>query len=84
MGHHHNGHHHESHEAKELTFTEKAAKLLDHWRRHNEDHAGNYHRWADEFRHHQLSEAATLLESAAELTRQINQILEEATRLVPK
>lgn len=65
-----------------MPFPEKAAKLLAHWQQHNHEHAGTYHRWADEFRHHQLPEAASLLESAAQLTLQINQLFSQAAQLV--
>ncbi|MDA8140666.1 MAG: hypothetical protein M0036_18630 [Desulfobacteraceae bacterium] len=86
MGHHHEQDHHSHHhgpDAHELSFAQKAAKLVEHWIAHNEDHAGNYRRWANEFRQHQLTEAAALLESAAELTRQINQILDQASQFIP-
>lgn len=82
MGHHHDGDREHGHEADQLPFCEKAAKLLQHWQHHNDDHAGNYYRWADAFRQHEFPEAAALLEAAAELTRQINQVLNEAHQLV--
>lgn len=82
MSHDHKAHHHHDHETGELSFNEKAIKLLTHWQQHNDDHAGNYRRWADEFRRHQLPEAAGLLESAAELTLQINQLFNQAAKVV--
>jgi hypothetical protein len=88
MGDHHNhgtehdGHHH-GHDSKELPFSEKAAKLVEHWIGHNNEHADSYRRWAEDFRHHQLAEAAALLDTAAELTRQINQILDQAAQFIP-
>lgn len=84
MSHHHNEHHHSHHGSGELPFAEKASKLLEHWRKHNEDHAATYRHWADEFRHHQHPKAAVLLESAAELTRQINLLFEQAAEMIPK
>ncbi len=66
----------------ELTFTEKSAKRLSHWIQHNEDHAQNYRQWAAEFDQHQLPQVKTLLESAANLTEQINKVLDEALRMV--
>ena len=89
MGHHHDDEHHHHHhdhhnhhdpdENKQaLTFPEKARKLIAHWIRHNEDHAHSYRQWADEFRRNDLSAAAAMLESAAELTSQINHTLVQA------
>jgi hypothetical protein len=65
-----------------ISFPEKAHKLIDHWVKHNDDHAQSYHQWADAFRMNGLESAAALLESAAELTRQINLTLAAASHLV--
>lgn len=89
MGHHHDKHHQDHHhhhhgsdsntqQTQPLSFREKAQKLLDHWIHHNEDHAAGYQRWAEEFRGNGLSKAAELLESAIELTSQINHVLRQA------
>jgi hypothetical protein len=69
--------------AQELTFMEKGSRLLNHWIHHNDDHIGSYEQWAAEFRGNQLEAVAVLLEAAAELTKQINQTLGEAIRLLP-
>jgi len=37
-------HNHEIHNS--LTFDEKLVKLLEHWIKHNDDHAENYRDWA--------------------------------------
>jgi len=66
-----------------MTFSEKSIKRLSHWIHHNEDHAHNYREWASQFDQHQLPGVKALLESAAELTEQINKILEEARQLIP-
>ena len=80
---HHNHHDHSSgNPGSAISFSEKAHKLINHWLKHNEDHAQSYHQWADTFRLNGLESAATLLDSAAELTRQINLGLSEASRLV--
>ena len=55
-----------------MTFPQKARKLIDHWIQHNEDHAQSYREWADNFRQSGLDSAADRLETAADLTRQIN------------
>ena len=78
--------HHNDHSSEKLNqsmaFSEKAHKLIDHWVKHNDDHAQSYRQWADTFRLNGLESAAALLESAAELTRQINLTLSEASYLV--
>ena len=82
-------HHHHDHkgtgsddQAPDLSFPEKAEKLLAHWIHHNIDHAQNYRQWAAAFNQHGLSDAGALLDAAAELTDQINQKLEQAARLI--
>jgi hypothetical protein len=42
---HHHHHDHDSH--SEMPFDEKLLKLLNHWIKHNEDHALNYRNWAE-------------------------------------
>ncbi|MBW2739526.1 MAG: zinc transporter, partial [Deltaproteobacteria bacterium] len=37
-------HNHKKHIS--LTFDEKLVKLLEHWIKHNDDHAENYRDWA--------------------------------------
>jgi hypothetical protein len=84
MGHHdhheHDQHHdHSDHHAKEeLTFAEKARKLLEHWIHHNEDHASSYRQWSETFKENGLSDAAELLVAAARATADINRDLEQA------
>ena len=84
MGHHHHEDEHHEHESvKQMPFVEKARKLVDHWIQHNQDHAGSYMQWAQEFKKNDLVAAATLLESVCELTNQINLMLSEAARQIP-
>ncbi len=59
---HHEHHHHEV--KSELTFDEKLIKLLEHWLKHNDDHAGNYRDWAEKARQNQLEAVGALLEDA--------------------
>lgn len=78
-------HHHDHSSDKQnqsLEFPERAHKLIDHWVRHNADHAQSYRQWADTFRANGLNSAAAMLESAAELTQQINLTLAEAIHLL--
>jgi len=48
MTHHHHHHHHDhDHEIEStLSFDEKMIKLLEHWVKHNDDHAETYRGWA--------------------------------------
>jgi len=80
---HHHGHH--DHEVKsELTFDEKLIKLLDHWLKHNDDHAGNYRDWAEKASQNQLEDVGALLEDVCDLTAEINAKFESAAKLVRK
>jgi hypothetical protein len=79
--HHHHGHH--DHEVRsELTFDEKLIKLLDHWLKHNQDHAGTYGEWAERARQNQLEAVAALLEEVCDLTAEINTRIESAAALM--
>lgn len=84
MGHHDHDHQsgHTPHDSQPMSFAEKGSKLLSHWIQHNSDHAQNYRQWSAEFRLNQLPQVAALLESAAELTLKINQILDEAASIM--
>ena len=66
-----------------MPFPQKASRLLDHWIHHNDEHAQNYKNWAAEFRKHDMPAVAVLLESAAELTSQINLTLQQAAQQIP-
>ena len=74
MSHHHS--HHESH--SELSFEEKVIKLLEHWLKHNDDHAGTYRQWAGRTREAGLDHIARIMESAAETTAGITREFEKA------
>ncbi len=81
---HHHGHSH-THEhdhgtPSTLSFTEKMAKLLDHWIKHNDDHASDYRTWAARATAENLPEAAALLEEVADMTRQISEKFEAAAK----
>jgi len=82
---HHDHHHHDHHEhdvKSELSFDEKLIKLLDHWLKHNGDHAGTYRDWAEKARQKQLDTVAALLEDVCDLTEEINTKFESAAKLV--
>ena len=84
MTHHHHDHaHHHHHDIKsDLTFTEKLIKLLDHWVKHNEDHADTYKDWAEKAKDNELTEIAELLEEVHDLTLQINDKFRQAAAKV--
>ena len=47
--HHGDDHHHgHSHSHAPLSFSEKLVKLLDHWIEHNDHHAEDYRKWAQD------------------------------------
>ena len=78
------GHHHEhGEENAQIPFHEKAKKLIDHWIKHNDDHAADYRRWAEAFRNHAMNKAADALESAAEQNERINAALIRAKKDIP-
>ena len=84
--HHHKHHHHHDHHEhdvkSELSFDAKLIKLLDHWLKHNGDHAGTYKDWAEKARQNQLDAVAALLEDVCDLTEEINAKFESAAKLV--
>jgi hypothetical protein len=85
MTHHHNHHHHHDHDheiVSTLSFYEKIIKLLEHWVKHNDDHAGTYRDWAKKAKEKNMDEAGSLLEDAAEMTLEISKKFEEAARII--
>ncbi len=70
MTHHH--HHHEHDIKSDLSLQEKMIKLLNHWIKHNSEHADNYRNWAMIAKEENLEEVASLLEDAASLTLDIS------------
>jgi hypothetical protein len=61
-----------------LSFEEKLIKLLSHWIKHNEDHAGTYTDWAEKTKAADLAVIGALLNEAAEMTRSISTKFEAA------
>jgi rubrerythrin len=81
--HHH--HHHQHHDTSgDLTFAQRLAKILSHWKAHTTDHAATYRTWAEKAAAEGLSDAAALLEEAAEKTLRINETFEKAIRSIPE
>ena len=83
MTHHHHHHHDHDHEiVSTLSFDEKMIKLLEHWVKHNDDHAETYRDWAKKAKEKNMDEAGSLLEDAAEMTLEISKKFEEAARTI--
>ncbi len=78
MTHHHHGHdhdhgHHHGHDTESpMSFEQKMEKLLEHWIRHNSDHAHTYEDWAARANENGMGEAAALLKEVAQMTLAIN------------
>ena len=79
---HHHKHDHEIQST--LSFDEKMIKLLEHWIKHNDDHAQTYRDWAQKAKKKNMREASSLLEDAAEMTLMISKKFEEAAVLIIK
>jgi len=85
MTHHHNhDHDHHDHEtASTLSFDQKTAKLLEHWIKHNKEHAETYRDWAKKAKDKDMGKVFILLDEAAVITEEINRKFEEALKLIP-
>lgn len=80
----HHSHNHEHDVERKLTFQEKTVKMLEHWIKHNQDHAENYNKWAKEVKDNLGDSIYTLLKDAADLTLSINEKFEEAVKRIEK
>ena len=74
--HHHHHHEHGSH--GEMPFDQKLAKMLEHWIKHNEEHAINYRNWAEKSKANNRKRAGALLEEAAEMSVAVNEKFKQA------
>lgn len=79
---HYHPHDHDSH--GEMPFNEKLLKLLNHWIRHNEEHALNYRNWAEKAKANDRKEAAALLGEAADISLTVNERFQKALALIEK
>ncbi len=82
MSHHHHDHDDHSRGLPEMTFEEKIEKLLDHWIKHNDDHATTYQGWADQAKQNHLDEVAAIIEQAAEMNLAVNEKFKKAKALL--
>jgi hypothetical protein len=71
-------HHHDHDSQGEMPFDEKLVKLLDHWIKHNHDHALNYRNWAEKAKANDQPETAALLEEAADMSLATNALFKKA------
>ena len=78
----HNHHDHESKSA--LSFNEKLIIRLEHWAKHNDDHAKTYADWAQLAKENDLAEAGALLDDVAKMTRLITGKFEETLTILTK
>jgi hypothetical protein len=79
MTHHHHDHHSSS---SDMTFNERMTTLLNHWIKHNEEHARTYLDWAAKAKSQNLDEIAPLLAEAADMTHAISHKFEAAINII--
>ncbi len=78
MTHHHDHHDHHHDVKSDLTFEEKLIKLLEHWLKHNHDHAHTYQEWAKRARANDLLQVSVLIDEIGDITRVIDEKIKEA------
>ena len=71
-------HHHDHESHSDMPFNEKLLKMLDHWIKHNEDHAVNYRNWAEKAKTKGEEDVGKFLEEAAEMSIAVNDRFEKA------
>lgn len=85
MSHHDHDHHNDNHETSAtIPFDKKMVKLLEHWIKHNVDHAETYREWAIRAKDNDMEKVPVLLDEVAERTLEINIIFKEALGLISK
>ncbi len=57
-------------------------KLLEHWIKHNDDHAKTYRDWAKKSKDNNMAQIGSLLEDAIDMTAMITKKFEEALKLI--
>jgi len=86
--HHHHGHKHshapEGEEAPTpaITPTEKLKRMMEHWLRHNEEHARSFSDWAERARSMGQAGVAVLIEDVARQSLHQNEQLQKALQLL--
>jgi len=80
--HEHHGHHHGHETDTQMTFEEKMVKLIEHWIKHNEEHAVQFRNWAQKAKENQLDELGNVLEEAAQKTLLLNAVFQKGNDLI--
>ena len=79
-------HHHEEaqpHDHAALSDNEKFRKLIDHWIKHNEEHAETYREWSDKAKGAGFEDVVDFLNEASLLTMSINELFKKALAKLP-
>jgi hypothetical protein len=71
-------HHHDHGHPAELSLDDKLIKLLEHWIRHNQEHAKTYGDWAEKAAADSKGEVSILLNEAVSLSMDLNRKFEKA------
>jgi len=80
---HDHGHgHHDSRSGEALTDRDRLIRIIEHWMRHNEDHASSYQDWARRAREMGSADVAGLLEEVVGQTEQQNRTFQKALDLL--
>ena len=79
---HAHDHAHQTHDT--LSFEEKMFKLLEHWIKHNDDHADSYRDWAQKAQANGMPDAGALLGEVAEMTADITGKFKETLAAIKK
>jgi hypothetical protein len=78
-------HNHHPHEPLgTLPFDEKLIKLLEHWVKHNHEHAATYKDWAEKAKGKRIPETVSLLEEAADMTLLVSRKFEKALDVIKR
>ena len=80
MSHHEHQHHsgHNDNSPAGLAFDDKLIRLLEHWIRHNQEHAQTYSDWAEKAAADSKGEVAILLKEAVSLSMDLQRKFEQA------
>ncbi len=71
-------HHHDHNSQDEMPVDKKLVKLLDHWIKHNHDHALNYRNWAEKAKANGKENVGKFLLEAAQISLTTNELFEKA------
>ncbi len=77
---HNHSHHHDV--KSDLTFEDKLIKLLEHWLKHNADHAETYRAWANRARTNNLSQVGALLDEVSAMSVDMDDRFKKALDLI--